>query len=303
MHAARAVDPVHEARSLGVPPSARQRLREGRRQPVAQPAIPLRRTRAPEQVFELREQLERAHRERLRHGLAAVLDDLVLVVDVAPEPAERVDVLFDPGCRALDIRDVPAQPLDVLRAGDVEPDRLEHLDVARDEEHHGVLGAIHRPPAHVVLAVAVRLHGARIAPQPDGVLAHEPQLQLEHPPHDVEVERAAPRDAPLDLELVVDVGVGAGVHPGHRAAHVPDGVGVVGAGRPLDHRGQHRAPVEARGGVGEQVAAGQVEREPTAGDVGVRPCAVAREASGCRVHRHRPPAVIGHRRDRPRRPG
>ena len=98
------------------------------------------------------------------------------------------------------------QPLEVLRAGDVEPDRLEHLDVARHEEHHGVLGAIHRPSAHVVLAVAVRLHRARIAPEPGRVLAHEAQLQLDHAPHDVEVEAAAPRDAALDLELVVDVG-------------------------------------------------------------------------------------------------
>ena len=118
-----------------------------------------------------------------------------------------------------------AQPLDVLRAGDVEPDRLEHLDVARDEEHHRVLGVVHAVPAHVVLPIAVRLHRARVTPQTGRILAHQPQLQLDHPPHDVQVEPAAPRDPALDLELVVDVGVGAGIHPGHGAAHIAAGSG------------------------------------------------------------------------------
>ncbi|KAK8112731.1 hypothetical protein PG984_013257 [Apiospora sp. TS-2023a] len=171
--------------------------------------------------------------------------------------------------------DVGTKPFEVFGAGDVEPNRLDQLHIARDQEHVGIGVAIFTVAPYVILAAAIRLQRARGTPKLARVFAGQAEIEFNHPAHHREIEGTARRNPPLHLELMVDVGIRALVLVRQCTDNIPLGDGVLGGGCALNDARQHGAPVEARERIREGIGARESETKFIAMDIGIRPRSVS----------------------------
>ena len=95
-----AINPVNKALFRSVPKPDWQGRHHGGRELLRDRSVACRLRGAVKAALDLRRETERTRAERLRLRGAAVLDDLVLVIDIAPDTAFAINVLLYPaeGC-------------------------------------------------------------------------------------------------------------------------------------------------------------------------------------------------------------
>ncbi|KAK8062383.1 hypothetical protein PG997_014480 [Apiospora hydei] len=220
--------------------------------------------------LKLRKETERSRGKGRRHGFTPILHHLVLVINVRPKPAHMVYMRLNKPHGPFDVGDIGTKPFEILGPGDVEPNRLDQLHIARYQKHIGIGDAIFTVAPYVIFAAAIRLQRARGTPELARVFAGQAKIELDHPAYHCKIEGAARCNAPLHLELMVDVGIRSLIFVGQCTDDITLGDRVLGGGCALNDARQHGAPVKASERIGETAGAGEIERKFVAMNVRIR---------------------------------
>ena len=178
-----AVYPINESLFLLIPESDRKRSDHCFCKPLLQCKIMLPHFLIPGSFFQGSHPSCRISRQRRRHALSSILDDLVFIIHIRPQSSQMIHALFHrPECFL--------QPLFILLPETPIPGRLQiqasffhNLDIAGHKEHDCVGPAIHAVSPDMIFSCAIRLQCTRIPIELLGIFLHQFQLQLQHPAH------------------------------------------------------------------------------------------------------------------------
>ena len=240
-----AVHPVRKTLLIRIPETERKAGGHRSRELLLQFKIILLFLFFPAKLLKLRHQPHRSGRHGRRHTLSAVLDNLILIIHIRPQPAITVHAVDHQGQRIFQPLPVLLQPFKIPGSSHIKPCRLDHLDIAGHQEHNRICFTVHAASSDMVFPNTARLKRAGITIQSLRVLPHQLELQIQHPLYQALVKTVSCGDTPLNLKFMVHIRIGSRINLSlQRADHISFTDRIVCCRILLCHTGQQRSPVK-----------------------------------------------------------